>query len=669
MNFLKKLSVIFLLFFIFPSEIFAGEPGTVIYRTNYGGGQIAGTPVWQKDPVTTSRFNTTNSIDMTDESIPTGTPENIFKSYRFGPNQNLNLSFPVEPGRYEVRLYFAEISGGNDAVGARIFDVSIEGEKILSNFDVFKTAGKKNRAIKRAFFTTSDSNLNIDLTKIKENPMISGIEILKAGPGNELVTDIDRKVLQEGEGSTINHIDALVIYDRYALEKATANGLTINSYIDSFVKKSNELFSQSGVNTATYVVGLEGINFDGEKFSNVDQFLQGVPVDNLKEERKSYGADIVMFFIADPQLITQNAIVSCGIGPGPEKNIVNADTRFSLVINLHCDDIGYNLAHETGHLLSAKHEESDLTPEARANALYTYSRAYTGEVFSKGTRYTYATMDYSAGYNKKKYVFEVFSKNDVANFTLPNGEIVTVPIGNQNANNTLAMNDYAPTVATYSSAIKNIDPQTVYTGKISFPMETVREMQAGSWGILGTTSYSISSDGVVSGNPQVPESITFTVFATDKNETRHERKVTLNVLQNPLQNPEWSFDVNADGKVSEADAVAVENYLKNNGGNYGAVDVNKDSKVTIDDVSAVRNLLNNPLTPLNKHLDVNSDGIISAQDVLSIYNFVNTNGMKKVTEYTPELIANSKKVDVNGDGYVTPSDALGVINYINTHPH
>ena len=66
---------------------------------------------------------------MSDPSIPAGTPMAVFQSERFDKPAGTNLlwDFPVTPGQYLVRLYFAETASSLFAVGARVFDVAIVG--------------------------------------------------------------------------------------------------------------------------------------------------------------------------------------------------------------------------------------------------------------------------------------------------------------------------------------------------------------------------------------------------------------------------------------------------------------------------------------------------------------------------------------------------------------
>ena len=163
-------------------------PGDVIYRINAGGAQLSGTPVWAADTPTnpspyvssgTKVAGTSNTIDLSHPSIPpSGTPKALFAKQRYDPPAapEMKWAFPVSPGTFEVRLFFAEIFTGTQAVGSRVFDVSIEGAMVLDDYDVFADVGA-NRAVMKSFVVSSDANLEIDFKHVVENPMINGIEI------------------------------------------------------------------------------------------------------------------------------------------------------------------------------------------------------------------------------------------------------------------------------------------------------------------------------------------------------------------------------------------------------------------------------------------------------------------------------------------------------------
>ncbi len=80
-------------------------------------------------------------------------------------------------GTYSVVLHFAETY--HEDPGMRVFDVSIEGKKVLSDFDTVKAAGKDLTAVSKTFeVKVTDGELTIEFGINTENPMINGIEVI-----------------------------------------------------------------------------------------------------------------------------------------------------------------------------------------------------------------------------------------------------------------------------------------------------------------------------------------------------------------------------------------------------------------------------------------------------------------------------------------------------------
>jgi N-acetylneuraminic acid mutarotase len=164
---------------------------TILFRVNAGGTQIAGTPAWTTDTAASpsqytnavaadSRvFTTSSTVDMTHSSLPAGTPQAMLQTERWDApgGAEMQWDFPVTPGPYEVRLYFAENFSGAQSVGARVFDVSVEGSVVLNDYDVFADVGGF-KGVMKSVTVTSDSNLDIDFAHVVENPAIKGIEIV-----------------------------------------------------------------------------------------------------------------------------------------------------------------------------------------------------------------------------------------------------------------------------------------------------------------------------------------------------------------------------------------------------------------------------------------------------------------------------------------------------------
>src|SRR6185437_7720390 len=60
------------------------------------------------------------------------------------------------------------------------FNVSINGQQVLTNFDIYAAAGAANKAIDEQFTMTAASSgtITIQFTAVKDNAKVDGIEIL-----------------------------------------------------------------------------------------------------------------------------------------------------------------------------------------------------------------------------------------------------------------------------------------------------------------------------------------------------------------------------------------------------------------------------------------------------------------------------------------------------------
>ncbi len=73
--------------------------------------------------------------------------QELYQFERFG--RDFSYTLPVIPGKYQVRLRFAET--GVKKEGDRVFDILINGKKVFSHFDILKEAGAADKAIDRSF--------------------------------------------------------------------------------------------------------------------------------------------------------------------------------------------------------------------------------------------------------------------------------------------------------------------------------------------------------------------------------------------------------------------------------------------------------------------------------------------------------------------------------------
>jgi outer membrane protein assembly factor BamB len=90
---------------------------------------------------------------------------------------------------YRVVLHFSELE--EKLPGDRVFNVNIQGNKVLENFDIVKEAGKTNtEVVKSVSGIRAGKTLRIDMTPVKGNTFLSGIGIIEEKPGENLRTEL-----------------------------------------------------------------------------------------------------------------------------------------------------------------------------------------------------------------------------------------------------------------------------------------------------------------------------------------------------------------------------------------------------------------------------------------------------------------------------------------------
>jgi hypothetical protein len=117
----------------------------------------------------------TNAISTTGLTNPA--PQSVYQHNRYG---NFTYTIPglTAGGSYTVRLHFAEEYW--TAAGSRTFNVLINGTQVLTNFDIFATAGGEFKGVIEQFTATASSSgaVTIQFVTVKDNAQINGIEII-----------------------------------------------------------------------------------------------------------------------------------------------------------------------------------------------------------------------------------------------------------------------------------------------------------------------------------------------------------------------------------------------------------------------------------------------------------------------------------------------------------
>lgn len=162
----------------------SGAAGTTTVRV--GAGRTTpftdpGGNVWAADTGFTG--GTGVAVATADVVSGTNTPE-LYVGERYAGTEttpaSFSYGFPVTNGRYRVTLKFAETYRAN--AGERKFNVAINGQRVLTDFDALAEAGGKSRAIDKQFTVDATSGrLQIDFQPGSVmNPMVKALEIVPA---------------------------------------------------------------------------------------------------------------------------------------------------------------------------------------------------------------------------------------------------------------------------------------------------------------------------------------------------------------------------------------------------------------------------------------------------------------------------------------------------------
>ena len=152
--------------------------GTFIARINAGGGSYVDSlgKMWSAD----QNFVGTSYTYGISQVIAGTNDSPLYQNERSGINSSsFAYEIPVTtPGIYNVNLHFAELYW--QQAGQRIFDVDIEGQSFLNDFDILLEGGAKTALTKSTRLAVTDGSLsiNFEATTI-DNPEVTAIEILR----------------------------------------------------------------------------------------------------------------------------------------------------------------------------------------------------------------------------------------------------------------------------------------------------------------------------------------------------------------------------------------------------------------------------------------------------------------------------------------------------------
>ncbi|WP_189362799.1 malectin domain-containing carbohydrate-binding protein, partial [Algibacter mikhailovii] len=155
----------------------------------------------------------------------------LYQTERSSDEKEFNYNIPLANGTYEVTLHFAEIywgatGGGAGGLGKRVFDVEIEGAKVLNDYDVSADVGPQTEATKTFSVVVIDGALDMYFDALgsdgKNQPTLAGIEILGQVDNieSDIVSDAADSVLSDDPETSINEIG---IFPNPASNEVTLN--------------------------------------------------------------------------------------------------------------------------------------------------------------------------------------------------------------------------------------------------------------------------------------------------------------------------------------------------------------------------------------------------------------------------------------------------------------
>ena len=120
----------------------------------------------------------TSNVTIATAGVANAAPAAVYQTERYG-NSTYTIGNLTPGSSYTLRLHFAEIYWA--ASNSRLFDVSVNGTRILASFDIFAAAGAQNKAVVKTFTVTANSTgqVVINFVTVKDNAKVSAIELLR----------------------------------------------------------------------------------------------------------------------------------------------------------------------------------------------------------------------------------------------------------------------------------------------------------------------------------------------------------------------------------------------------------------------------------------------------------------------------------------------------------
>jgi fibronectin type 3 domain-containing protein len=237
----------------------SGGGGTPVVQISCGG---SANGTWIADNYFTggNTSSTTSAIDTTAVTNPA--PQSVYQHNRWANPGTVTYTIPglTANAAYTVRLHFAETYW--TASGQRKFNASIQGTTVLTNFDIFATAGATNKANIQSFSANANASgqMVVAVTDgTADHAMINGIEILTASSGPPATPT--------GLAATPGNARVALSWNTstgatsYNVKRSTVNG---SGYATITSPTTNSYTNTGLTNGTTYYYVVSAVNSSGE---------------------------------------------------------------------------------------------------------------------------------------------------------------------------------------------------------------------------------------------------------------------------------------------------------------------------------------------------------------------------------------------------------------------
>jgi beta-glucanase (GH16 family) len=218
------------------------------FAVNSGGS--AASPFIADTDETGGTIAATSTATIITSSVTNPAPQAVYKTERYG-NFKYTFSGLTTGTSYTVRLHEAEIYW--TGAGEREFNVFINGQQVLTNFDIFARAGGMNTAVIEQYTVAPTANGQISITYSNgavDDAKSSGIEIILLAPAAPVGVTATGEVGQVA--LAWNAVSGATSYD---IGRSTTEGGPYTNLMISGISATN--YIDTGLATATtyyYVV-------------------------------------------------------------------------------------------------------------------------------------------------------------------------------------------------------------------------------------------------------------------------------------------------------------------------------------------------------------------------------------------------------------------------------